>query len=284
MKTIVFSLFLSLICTSHNASAQIQYTKRDSIIAMNMLHKAISNKQKENLFLFFAREFKGTPYVAQTLERNEKEKLIVNLREVDCTTYIEYVLALTLCYQNKKNTFIDFCNYLQHVRYIDGHISYLKRQHYFTIWIEDNCKSGFVKEIQTPDPPFTKLQTISINYMTVHPDKYPMLVKHREWIDGIAKLEEDYNGKEYRYIPKTAIANTRLFRNTVHDGDILALVTSRKGLDTTHIGIAVWHKDGLHLLHASSIRGKVVEEITTLKTYMQKHPSQIGIRVIRVLP
>ncbi|MBQ2498070.1 MAG: DUF1460 domain-containing protein, partial [Prevotella sp.] len=59
--------------------------------------------------------------------------------------------------------------------------------------------------------------------------------------------------------------------------------TSKKGLDTSHVGIAVWHKDGLHLLNASMIHKKVVEEPMTLKQYMQKHLSQTGIRVVRVL-
>ena len=57
---------------------------------------------------------------------------------------------------------------------------------------------------------------------------------------------------------------------------------SKQGLDTSHIGIAVWHADGLHLLNASQIRHKVVEEPMTLAVYMSKHPKQTGIRVIRI--
>ena len=72
------------------------------------------------------------------------------------------------------------------------------------------------------------------------------------------------------------------FRNAIHDGDIIAIITNKKGLDTTHIGIASWHKDGLHLLNASSIHKKVIDEPMTLYTYMHKHPVQIGIRVCRV--
>ena len=91
------------------------------------------------------------------------------------------------------------------------------------------------------------------------------------------------NGKRYRYVPKGKIANTAVFRNAIHDGDIIAIITNKKGLDTTHIGIASWHKDGLHLLNASSIHKKVIDEPMTLYTYMHKHPVQIGIRVCRVL-
>ena len=90
------------------------------------------------------------------------------------------------------------------------------------------------------------------------------------------------NGKRYRYVPKGKIANTAVFRNAIHDGDIIAIITNKKGLDTTHIGIASWHEDGLHLLNASSIHKKVIDEPMTLYTYMHKHPVQIGIRVCRV--
>lgn len=285
MKALV--TFLFMICfvgRSSHASAQVQYTAKDSTIVMNLLQKAVASKQKRNVFLFFARSLEGTPYVAQTLEHNEQEQLVVNLREVDCTTYVEYVLALTLCHCNNKPTFAAFCDYLRRIRYINGQISYTTRQHYFTIWIEGNRKNGYVTEIQAPDPPFTQTQTIAVDYMSNHPEKYPMLAKHKKLIESIKQLERGCNGAVYKYIPKTAVANTPLFRHTVRNGDILALVTKKKGLDTTHIGIAVWHKDGLHLLNASSIRKKVVDETIPLKTYMQKQTSQIGIRVIRVLP
>lgn len=97
-----------------------------------------------------------------------------------------------------------------------------------------------------------------------------------------AQRERELSGRKYRYIPKASIRNTSLFRSTIKDGDIIAITTSKKGLDTSHIGIAVWHKDGLHMLNASQIHKKVVEEPMTLYQYMQRHPSQTGIRIIRM--
>ena len=44
-----------------------------------------------------------------------------------------------------------------------------------------------------------------------------------------------------------------------------------------------WGKDGkLHLFNASSIHKKVVYEPMTLQQYMSQHPTQLGIRVIRI--
>ena len=73
-----------------------------------------------------------------------------------------------------------------------------------------------------------------------------------------------------------------LMRKVVKDGDIIALTTSLKGLDIQHIGFAVWHADGLHLLNASSLRHKVVEEPMTLYRYLQRQRTMTGMRIVRL--
>ena len=42
-------------------------------------------------------KYVGTPYVAHTLDVDGPEELILNCDEVDCTTFVEYVLAESLC-------------------------------------------------------------------------------------------------------------------------------------------------------------------------------------------
>ncbi|MGI6223651.1 MAG: N-acetylmuramoyl-L-alanine amidase-like domain-containing protein [Prevotella sp.] len=283
MKRILSLLFLLLSLSSIQAETQPQYTRQDSIKVMQLLTKAKTMKPTTNWMIYFARQLRGIPYVAQTLEKNKKERLVINLRQLDCTTYVENVAALSLCMKNKKYTFEDFCDYLRQLRYEDGKVDYPTRLHYFTAWADNNEKMGFVEEeIQKPNPPFSRVQTININYMTQHADSYPMLKANPSWVKDIKKMEQKYNGQKFRYIPKEKIANTKLFRETIHDGDVIAIITKKKGLDTSHLGIAVWHKNGLHLLNASMVRHKVVEEPWTLRYYMSRHPSQIGIRVIRM--
>jgi hypothetical protein len=125
------------------------------------------------------------------------------------------------------------------------------------------------------------VQTIQVNYMTQHPDLYRMLKVNPGDIPGIREQENAINGRQYRYIPQKQLTNTQLLRNTIHDGDIIAIITTIAGLDTQHIGIAVWHDDGLHLLNASSIHHKVVEEPMTLQQYLFQHKTMPGIRIIR---
>ncbi len=272
--------------TDDTAHYQVDATYSQSDISRinSLLREASQLKEKpKSWMLWFGKKFIGVPYVGGTLDRAEEEKLVINTSELDCTTFVEIVTALTRCMSgNGKKDFSDFCRQLQHVRYINGEIAYEKRQHYFTVWISDNAEEGIVTDIQN-NPPFTKVQHVSVNWMTTHQQSYKMLKNNAKRLQGIKALEEQISGKSYRYIPKEQIVDSRLFRNTIHNGDILVMITNKKGLDTTHIGIASWHQDGLHMLNASSIHKKVIDEPMLLRTYMMKHPSQIGIRVCRVV-
>ena len=166
-KTIlVCLLFLAALPLLANA----QYTSADSAKVVKLLLEGKRHKDKQNLVLFFARKFLGVPYVASTLENNADERLVINLRQLDCTTFVENVLALTLCTQNGKTTFADFCDQLRKIRYRNGKVGYPTRLHYFSEWISDNARMGYVEETQTPNPPFSAVQTLQINFMSTHVD------------------------------------------------------------------------------------------------------------------
>jgi hypothetical protein len=99
----------------------------------------------------------------------------------------------------------------------------------------------------------------------------------------IRQQEQNLSGLKARYIPKSALRRTtKALRQAIHDGDIIAITCNKKGLDIAHLGFAVWQKDGLHLLNASMLHKKVVEEPMTFYQYLQKHPSHTGIRVLRL--
>jgi hypothetical protein len=74
-----------------------------------------------------------------------------------------------------------------------------------------------------------------------------------------------------------------LLRQAINDGDIIAITCKKEGLDIAHLGFAVWHADGLHLLNASMLHKEVVEEPMTLYQYLQQHSTHTGIRIIRIL-
>lgn len=265
------------------SAQRVQYQKQDSVQVVNILREASRQNAQTNLMLYIAKKFNGIPYVAHTLEVNDDERLVVNLRQLDCTTYVETVLALYRCVKAKTLTFGDFCRQLQTLRYEGGkEPHYTRRLHYFTAWMEDNHKLGICDEIQTPNPPFTAVQKVSVNWMTTHVSSYRMLANHPAWVPAIRSLEQSIEGKRYRYIPKAQVKNTALLRKTIKDGDVIVIITNKKGLDTQHLGFASWHADGLHLLNASSIHKKVIDEPMTLRQYLYKHSTMPGIRIMRV--
>ena len=67
--------------------------------------------------LFFARKFLDIPYVANTLEINDTEALVINVDELDCTTLVETVTALTLCAYQQQFTFAAFQNNLRNIQW-----------------------------------------------------------------------------------------------------------------------------------------------------------------------
>lgn len=276
-------LAICLITAPFTLLAQRQYHAADSLLVMQLITEGSRLSAGHNVFLWMVKQFIGRPYVAHTLDRNKEEKLVVNLREVDCTTVVEYALSAALCVKRQTLSFQDFCRYLQDVRYQGGKIDYAYRQHYFTLWIDDNTQDGFVREVPLPPAPFSAIQRLDIHYMTTHVPSYAMLKGRSDRIASIRKMEKNLTGRKCPYIPKAHLAETQRMRELVKDGDIIVIVTKKRGLDTSHLGVALWQNGELHLLNASQIHRKVVVEPLTLYQYMHKHPSQTGIRIVRVM-
>ena len=283
-------LVVSLVSTTFPASA-ITYQQTDSIAVVRLLQKGKNRPAGENMTLFFANELLGKPYVGRTLEVNPKEELAVNLRELDCTTLVENVLALVLTTKQQSTRFSDFCHNLERIRYHQGKLNgYASRNHYFSEWILSNEQQHFVTEIRGKKGdsrgecyPFIETQRLNCVYMSQHPDRYPMLKDDAEALKLIKENERHVNGQTVRYIPLRLLGKSRKELAAVQDGDILAIVTKKEGLDVSHLGFAVWGTDGkLHLLNASQIHKKVILEPMTLEEYMKKHPTQLGVRVIRI--
>ena len=280
-KLLLLSVLIIFSCLQ--VWAQVSIAEQDSLRIVQLLERGKSLPAQKNLPLFFAHQFLGVPYVAHTLEVNDMESLVVNTRELDCTTLVENVTALTLCTQRGETSFADFKKMLTLLRYRHGNIQgYPSRLHYFTAWILDNQSKGLVKEIQRQKTPFTAIQTVRTNYMSTHPSAYRALKNDPTLMADIKKMEKSLTGLRFRYIPKSQVLNTKAMREAVHDGDIIAIITSKKGLDTSHLGFAVWQKDGLHLLNASMLHHQVVLEPMTLRQYLNQHPTFTGIRIVRI--
>lgn len=257
----------------------VTYQQADSLLICKLLQQA----PKKASPLWFARQFVKCPYVAHTLEVNDKEQLVVNTRQLDCTTFVETVLALIVCNHNSRFSWADYIDVLRLLRYRGGKLNqYPSRLHYFSDWIDDKINMGFVIEIKNPDPPFSATQMLEINFMSQHVQSYKALKANPHFIPLIRQQEKALSGRSYKYMPKSAVKHKSLLRQVIKDGDIIAITCNKTGLDIAHLGFAVWKKDGVHLLNASQLHKEVVTEPMTLYKYLQKHPTFTGVRVIRL--
>ena len=120
-------------CLSAHAKCfgDVKQQSVDSITVCQLLAEARKLPATTNLPLFFAKKFIGRPYVASTLEGDTHERLVVNTRQLDCTTLVENVVALTLCAQSHQYSYFAFKHMLVDLRYrggiIDGYPSRLAR-------------------------------------------------------------------------------------------------------------------------------------------------------------
>ena len=228
---------------------------------------------------FIGREFIGTPYKSGTLE-GSPEALTVNLEEMDCTTFVETVVALALTVENHRCSWIDFLDMLETIRYRNGYADgYASRLHYISDWVITNTHRGYIKDV-TDRIPQSDVQIKTLDFMSRNRSKYPALSDSATF-EGIKNMEVGYRSHRFPYI-KSARLSSKPIINALKGGDIVALTTKTNGLDVNHVGILVIEKDGPHLLHASSKEGKVVIDKLPLTEYMRKAHQLTGIRVLRL--
>lgn len=221
--------------------------------------------------------FLGIPYVAKTLEIGKTESLVINLHGLDCTTYVENVLAFGTLLKNDQSDFDNFTKTLLAIRYKDGTLNgYSSRLHYFSEWIANNESKGLLNDI-TAEIGGKEVKK-NINFMSTHRDLYPFL-KDDGNFKKIQASENYLNGQALCILPQDLIeANEHL----IQTGDIIALTTAIEGLDITHTGIATREKDGrIHLLHASTGSNRVEVSELPLVDYLKKIKKNTGIMVAR---
>ena len=257
----------------------VAFEPRDKEIVEGLLKKFghETNIPTSELVVKIGTELLGTPYVAHTLEK-EPEQLVVNLRELDCTTFAENCLAIALTIKDGKPNFNHYLKSLQNLRYRNGIIDgYPSRIHYFSDWIRENDKRDVVKDV-TSELGGTRYIK-AINFMSTHPESYKQL-KNAAFIPPLIKQEKEISKREMYYLPEEKLAE---YGRQLKDGDIAGITTSIPGLDILHVVILIRKNDKIHLLHASQTAGKVVISEETLEEYMKNSKRGNGIMIARPL-
>ena len=244
------------------------------------LQEAVSLPKDSCRTLHFAKKMLGVPYVAGTLDGNEEEELVVLVDSLDCTTFVETVLAFCIADKRGERDYEGFKKALTQIRYRDGILNgYTSRLHYFSDWIRNNEQMGFVKEC-TSETACSQPKELWLDFMTTHVDSYLPMKKNPELVLEMAAHEKNWQGTVVSYIPKEKL-NLSPEELKIQDGDVLAMVTNIKGLDIVHVGFAFWKDNQLHLLHASSSAKKVIEDPKTQYESSKNTKAHIGVRAIR---
>jgi hypothetical protein len=189
----------------------------------------------------------GLPYVTSPLVGgpDTPERLVERLNAFDCVTFVESVLALARC-----RSADGFSEELARLRYHEGRVEWLSRNHYMTLWAERNAAAGCVRILTGPG--------LAVETRPKRLDALP----------GYPPLL-----RVPRYLPRDA-----LLACPWHDGDVALFASTRADLDFFHVGLLFPTRRGPLLRHASRSRGGVIEE--PLAEFLERNetPGLLGLR------
>lgn len=286
MRKLIFIALFGLACSlvaQAVAPQQMRFhCEKDTTEINELLKKGIEcgKKTPNAIMSFYAHELLGRPYVAHTLEA-EKEWLTINIDELDCTTFVETLIALTKTTLSNRYSWRDYAHNLENVRYRNGEMQgYSSRLHYISEWIINNAHRGNLKDV-TPDMDGVKYEMRTIDFMTKHRDNYKQLADSTVF-EEIRNVESGLRNHRFPYVKKEWMKK-KVIESQYKEGDIVAIVTKIEGLDIQHLGVITKEDGKVYLLDASMSGGKVQIEKDDLIEYLRRSRNAMGIRLFRVL-
>ncbi|OFX62036.1 MAG: hypothetical protein A2046_00955 [Bacteroidetes bacterium GWA2_30_7] len=258
---------------------RISYTKSDTLIFFNLIDSLKNNAKDTNISIIdIASYFIDKKYGSGNRGKKSENKILINLSELDCVTYVESVLAIYKTTKYSKRDFCLFAKEVENIKYRNGiKILFPSRLHYFTEWLADNTKRGNIKDI-TSEIDSVKYNK-PINYMSKNRNLYPQL-KDSSYYNEMKVVENNLNNNQHYYLPKNKFDD---YKPKIKHGNIIVFTSTTEGLDVSHVGFAYWKNNELYLLHASSKYNKVLISTSTLKEYLNQNSKVSGIMVADVL-
>ena len=172
-----------------------------------------------------------TPYLADTLIGSSEttEVFVLRLDGVDCFTFLDYVEAL-----RRADDFDGFKQALQQIRYRNGRITFLDRNHFFSTW--GNAPFALLRDVTA------QIGGTGVLWMEK---------QLNEKADGTLYLSGYPVKKQViAFIPPEVINESVLAR--LQSGDYVGIYSPYPGLDVSHIGIVIKKRGKVFLRHASS--------------------------------
>lgn len=179
---------------------------------------------------FITAHFVGQPYIVNPLigSDTEPEIFTATYDGFDCVTYLETCLALAWAKNADEVT-----DLLREIRYCNGNVAWEDRLHYTTDWSKYHIKRSALTDITRGAD--TLSRTKEINWLKCF---QPRTIT-------------------FRYFPKSKLGKVS---KRLRDGDLIYFASTRKGLDTFHVGLLFWVGGKLMLRHSAKSKGGVVEQ------------------------
>ena len=283
-----------------NYSQAITFQSSDQEIVQAKLKQFWKYRHLETNYLcsLIAESFIGTPYQENTLETNQNEELVINLRAFDCVTFLDNVIALCLCLKSNQQeigSFEFFCRNIQLIRYRKGLLSgYESRLHYFSDWLRDGQRKGLLQLLPANHKQLAEVNLLS-NSLTDYEKKESIQIvesklnlENTKWpisYFDCQDLNQVLNSRiNARANPQINTQNPEKF--LLRSGNIIGFVSNKAGLDFNHVAflkqIPSSQGQNLTFIHASSINRQVEIYDGSLLEYCQSKKSNKGITAAKL--
>ncbi|QCJ68740.1 DUF1460 domain-containing protein [Providencia heimbachae] len=245
----------AILLTPHLMSAEAVLTPGSYSILERVLVGS-KGAQPEQKVKIITQELLGTPYNDNTLNMNylSIERLTINLKAMDCMTFIEYAEA----FKHAEN-YEQFLFYLANTRYINQDVSFSQRRHFFTDWAQE--PESIAEDITTRISPHTIRVQKELNRGS----------NGELFLSGVDVKDRIINYIPSGYVDKDVI-------ELLKTGDYVGIYSNNKGLDVTHVGIVIRENNKVIFRNASSLRNNFKVSDIELERYLQ---SKVGIIVLR---
>ena len=271
--------------------------------AQTLLVKFQNNESVESRIDGFSKSFMEIPYdpsgpLGEGEQGRYDQDPLYRFDAFDCTTFVETVVSLA-----RSQDVDSFENNMDIIRYENGEVDYLTRNHFPSLqWVPNNIKNGVLKEINhlVLQASETKMAEAVINLpgwlkkIKIEEIKVPLatMSERQNLLEELRALAPQYSPiiAKIEYLPISTLLARPLVLKKIPNAAIVNFVRPNWDLtdvagthmNVSHQGLIFQKKDGTYLRHASTT-GKVMEVV--LLEYFKKfenHPTLKGIHLMQV--
>jgi hypothetical protein len=256
-------------CSPAVASSQSFYLSRNAQLQEKLLRVYQRRTSLRQRIEAVSQLFLSTPYKRSPLGEGAEGVFdrdpLIRFDAFDCTTFVETVLALSL-----ESDLDSGMRILQKIRYKDGKIDYLTRNHFTELdWVPNNIKAGFLRDITTEiagqdavevSKTISKRQWYLRKSIASFHGRFSEDEKHC-LLPALRALGEQFPDQRAT-LPVLPIQDLPRIIERIPSGAIVNLVRADQAGRTTivsHQALLIKKNDKWYVRHASSI-GRAVED------------------------